>query len=140
MSPIKCFELSPQVHKVQALSGSNFFPLTEKASHILLLVSQWKPRAEQEPFAANWFVSSGLALVWSTPVLASVKGCWRGLLVNLHSPTPFAQIGQGYLRRDLCQGILLHLRQPWVNLGKFLFPIEIYKTCADFARTARKSV
>jgi len=43
-------------------------------------------------------------------VLASVKGCWRGLLVNLHAPTPFAQIGLGYLRRDLCVGILLHLR------------------------------
>ena len=69
-------------HKAQALSGSNFFPLTEKASYILLSVSQWKPRAEQEPFAPNWFASTGLALVWSTPVLASVKGCWRGLLMN----------------------------------------------------------
>jgi len=28
----------------------------------------------------------------------------------------------------------------WVNLGKILFPIENYKTCADFDRTARKSV
>jgi len=43
-------------------------------------------------------------------VLASVKGCWRGLPVNLHASTPFAQIGQGHLRRDLCTGILLHLR------------------------------
>jgi len=91
-------------------SGFNFIPLAEKASYILLPVSQWKPRAEQEPIAPNWFLSSGLALVWSTPVLASVKGCWRGLLVNLHAPTPFGQIGQGYLRRDLCEGILLHLR------------------------------
>ena len=41
---------------------------------------QWKPRAEQEPFPPNWFVLSRLALVWSTPVLASVKGCWRALL------------------------------------------------------------
>jgi len=55
-------------------------------------------------------VSPGLTLVLSTPVLASVKGCWRDLLVNLHAPTPFAQIGQGYLRRDICEGILLHLR------------------------------
>ena len=107
MSSIKCFDLSPQVHTAQALSGSNFFPLTlaEKASYILLPVSQWKPRAEQEPFAPNWFALSWLALVWSTPVLASVKGCWRGLLVNLNAPTPFAQIGQGYLWRDLCEGI-----------------------------------
>jgi len=43
-------------------------------------------------------------------VLAPVKSCWRGLLVNLHAPTPFAQIGQGYLMWDLCEGILLHLR------------------------------
>jgi len=54
--------------------------------------------------------SSVLALVWSTPVLAAVKGCWRGLLVNLHAPPPFAQIGQGYLRRDLIEGILLHFK------------------------------
>jgi len=26
------------------------------------------------------------------------------------------------------------------QFGKFLFPIENYKTCADFDRTARKSV
>jgi len=31
MSSIKCFDLSPQVHMVQDLSGSNFFPLMEKA-------------------------------------------------------------------------------------------------------------
>jgi len=42
--------------------------------------------------------------------LASVRGCWRGLLVNRHAPTPFVQIGQGYLTRDLCVRILLHLR------------------------------
>jgi len=60
--------------------------------------------------------------------------------VNLHALTPFAQIGQGCLRGDLCEGILLHLRYPWVNLGKFLFPIENCKTCAYFDRTARKSV
>ena len=40
-------------NKVQALSGSNLFPLTEKASYILLPVSQSRPRAEQEPFAPN---------------------------------------------------------------------------------------
>ena len=40
MSSIKSFDLSPQVHTVQALSDSNFFPLTEKASYILLPVSQ----------------------------------------------------------------------------------------------------
>ena len=98
MSSIKSFDLSPQVHTVQALSGSNFFPLTEKASYILMPVSQWKPRAVQEPFVPNWFASSGFTLVWSTPVLALVKGCCRGLLVNLHAPTHFAQIGQDYLR------------------------------------------
>jgi len=140
MSSTKCFDLSPQVHEVQALSGRNFFPVTEKVSYILLRVTQWNIRAEQKSFAPNWFVSSGLALVWTTPVLASVKSCWRDLLVNLHAPTRFAQIGQGYLRRDICEGVLLHLRQPWVNLGKFLFPIKNYKTCADFDRTARKSV
>jgi len=43
-------------------------------------------------------------------VLASVEGCWRGSPVNLHAPTPFARIVQGYLRRDVCEGILLHLR------------------------------
>jgi len=109
----KCFDLSPQVHTQQGAgsSGSSFFPLlTEKASYILLPVSQWRPQAEHELFAPNWFPSSGLALVWSTTVLAVVKSCWRGLVVNLHAPTPFAQIGQGYLRRDLCVGILLHLR------------------------------
>jgi len=41
MSSIKCFDLSPQVHTGQALSGSNFFPLTGKASYILLPVSQY---------------------------------------------------------------------------------------------------
>jgi len=97
---------------------------------------QWKLRAEQEPFAPNWFVSSGLALAWSTPVLDSVKGCWRvatpatfhrslhrtnSVCPTFHQlllpfteayiePTPFAQIGQGYLGRDLCEGILLHIR------------------------------
>ena len=110
MSSIKCFDLSLQVHTVQALSGSNFFCRVEKASYTLLPVSQWTPRAEQESFAPNWFVLSVRALAWPTPVLASVKGCWRGLLVNLHAPTPFVQIGQDYLRRDLCEGILLHLR------------------------------
>jgi len=75
------------------------------ASYILLPVSQWKPRAEQKPFEPNWSASSVLAFVWPTPVLASVKSYWRGSLVNLHPPTPFAQIGQGYLRRDLCEGI-----------------------------------
>jgi len=70
MSSIKCFDLSPQVHTVQAISGSNFFPLREEALHILLPVSQWKQRAEPEPFAPNRFVPSGLALVWSTAVLA----------------------------------------------------------------------
>jgi len=48
--------------------------------------------------------------VWYTSVLASIKGCLRGLLVNLHAPTPFAQIGQGYVKRDLCVGIMLRLR------------------------------
>jgi len=32
------------------------------------------------------------------------------LVTSLHAPTPFAKIGQGYLRRDLSEGILLHLR------------------------------
>jgi len=63
MSSVNCFDLS-QVHTVQALSGSNFFRLTERASYILRPVSQWKSRAEQ--FAAKWFVLSGLAIVWST--------------------------------------------------------------------------
>jgi len=36
MSSIECFDLSQQVHTVQALSSSNVFPLTEKASYILL--------------------------------------------------------------------------------------------------------
>ena len=101
MSSIKCFGLLPQVHAQGACPFWLQFPLTEKASHILLTV--------QEPFAPNWFAWSGLALVWPTPVLASVKSCWRSLLVNLHAPAPFAQIGQGYLRRGLCVGILLHL-------------------------------
>ena len=69
----------------------HFFRLAEKASYILLPVSQWKPRAEQKPFVPNWFVASGFALVWSTPVLSSVKGCWLGLLVNLHAPIPFVK-------------------------------------------------
>ena len=73
-SSTKWFDLSPQVHTQQgALSGSNFFPLTEKASHILLPVSQWKQRPEQEQFAPNWSASSVLALVWPTPVLATTK-------------------------------------------------------------------
>jgi len=29
---------------------------------------------------------------------------------DLHAPSPFAQIGQGYLTRNLCVEILLHLR------------------------------
>jgi len=39
MSSIKCVVISPQVHPAQALFGSNFFPLTEKALYILLPVS-----------------------------------------------------------------------------------------------------
>jgi len=109
MSSIKCFDLSQQVHTVKALSASNFFRLTEKTSYTVLPVSQCKPRAEQEPFAPKWFMSSGLALAWSTPLLAPVKVSCRGLLVNLHAPTPFAQIGQGCLRRHFCERILLHL-------------------------------
>jgi len=102
---------------------------TEKASYILRSVSQWRPRAEQKPFAQIDFRRQGLRSCFRrqglrscfrrqglrsglrfTPVLASVNGCWRGLLVNLYGPTPFGQIDQGYLRRDLCVGILLHLR------------------------------
>jgi len=49
-----------------------------------------------------------------TRVIYSHAGFRQRLLawlpVNLHAPTPFAQIGQGYLRRDFCVGILLHLR------------------------------
>jgi len=40
MSSIKYFDLSPQVHMVQVPSDSNFVPLAEKASYILLPVSQ----------------------------------------------------------------------------------------------------
>jgi len=47
--------------------------------------------------------------------------------MNLHAPTPFAQSGQGYFRRDLCERILLNLRWPWVNLGKFLIPSQTAK-------------
>jgi len=109
MSSIKSFDLSQQVHTQQG-AGPFWLPFLSSDGQNVIHVSQWKPRAEQEPFASNRFVSSGLALVWFTPVLASVKGCWRGLLVNLHAPTPFAQIGQGYLRRDLYEETLLHLR------------------------------
>jgi len=42
---------------------------------------------------------------------------------------------EGPLRRNL-----LHLRSSWVNLGRFLIPIKNYKTCANFDRTAWKSV
>jgi len=52
MASIKCFDLLPQVHARGVspiwLAKSNFFPLTEKTSHILLPVSQWKTRVEQE--------------------------------------------------------------------------------------------
>jgi len=41
ISAIKCFDLLPQVHhKVQTISHSNFFPLAEKAPHILPRASQ----------------------------------------------------------------------------------------------------
>jgi len=76
MSSIKCFDLLPQVHARSAgpsrfwLDKSSFFPLTE-ASYILLPVSQSKPRVEEQ-FAPNWSTWSVLALVWSTPLLASV--------------------------------------------------------------------
>jgi len=62
MSSMKCFDLSPQVHTVQALSGSN------------------------------------ICVVRACTRVIYSRAWWRGLLVNLHAPTPFAQIGQGYLR------------------------------------------
>jgi len=100
MSSIKCFDLLPQVHARGAspsptwLAKSNFFPLTEKASYILLPISQSKPRVELEQFGPNWSTCSVLALVWYTPLLVSVKGCWRNLLAYLHAQTPFSEIGQ----------------------------------------------
>jgi len=122
MSSIKCFDLLPQRHARGAgpspvwLDKSNFFPLTEKASYILLPLSQWKPPVKQEQFAPNWSAWSVLALVWSTALLASVKGCWRDLLVHLHAQTPFAKIGQGYLRRGLlCRNFVT----PQVTMGQF---------------------
>jgi len=140
MSSIKCFDLSPQVQAMQSLSGSNFFPLTEKVSYILLPVSQWKPTSWAEAIRAELIcvvracarvIYSGVdfrqrLLAW----LTSEPACANSVCPNW-SRLP---------KRDLCEGILLHIRQPWVNLGKILFPTENYKTCADFDRTARKSV
>ena len=110
MSSIKCFDLLPQVHAQQ---GAGPFWLQFVSSdgegaipYILLPVSQWKPRAEQEPFAQNWLASSELALVWSTPMLSSVKGCWRGLRMNLHAPTPFPKLVKVTLGGSLCRNFV----------------------------------
>ena len=82
------------------LTKSNFFLSSGVSGIIYLLpVSQWKPRDEQEPLEPDWFVWSGLALVWSTPLLASVKGCWHGLPAHVHALTRFVQIGQSYLKK-----------------------------------------
>jgi len=82
MASIKRFDLLPQVHARGVgpiwLAKSNFFPLTGKTSYILLPVSQWKKRVEQEQFAPNWSAWSAFALALSAPLLASVKGLWRG--------------------------------------------------------------
>ena len=96
-------QLKPFKYTTCATINAKAEPVSSEATHVF----DWRL---QETFAPNSCVSSALVLMWSTPVLASVKGCWRGLLMNLHAPTPFAKIGQGYLRRDLCEGILLHLR------------------------------
>jgi len=69
-------------HKVQARYGSNFLPLTEKASCVLLPVSQWKPWTEQEPFAPNWSASSVLAYI---SVIYSRAGFGQRLLACLNS-------------------------------------------------------
>ena len=89
------------------LSGSNFFPLTEKASHspacFSMKTTSWAGAIRAKLILRRQCLHSCDLL--PTPVLASVKSWWRGLLVNLHAPTPFGQIGQGYLRGDLCAGI-----------------------------------
>ena len=109
-------QIGKEKHKVHRVLNKMLWPFTTSAHttrcrpFLAPISFRWRRRRhtfscpflnedqEQEPFAPNWSASSVLALVWSTPVLASLKGCWRDLLVNLHAPTPFAQIGQDYLR------------------------------------------
>jgi len=113
-----CFDLLPRVH---ARDASNFFPLTQHASYILLPVSQWKPRVEQKQFAANWSRSSVLALVCVIYcLLASVKGCWCDLSAHLHAQIAFSQIGQGYLEKQLCIGFVT----PQITMGQFVVPLR----------------
>ena len=77
MSSIKCFDFSSQVHTVQALSGSNFFPLTEKASDISMKTMS----------CAGVIRAKLICVVRAcTRVIYSRAGVgqsyWRGLLVN----------------------------------------------------------
>ena len=102
----------PCTYKVHALSGSNFFPLTEKASHLPVCFSMK---------TTSWAGAIPARLICvlraCTRVIYSRAGFDQRLLAwltreptVLHASTPFAQIGQGYLTRDLCVRILLHLR------------------------------
>jgi len=74
-------------------------------------------------------------------VIYSPAGFGQRLLAWLTSaPTPFAQIGQGYLNERPCVGICYTTGNNESVWAKLSFPIENYKTCPDFDRTVRKSV
>jgi len=127
MSPIKCFD------KEQFLSSDG-----EGVIHSSTCFSM-KPQVEQEKFAPNYSKWSVLAPAWSSHLLASVKGSCRDLLAHLHAQTLFAQIGEDYLKRDLCRNCYTSGNHG-SNWKKVSFLTENYKTCADFDRTAWKSV
>ena len=93
MSSIKCFDLSPQVHTQQGAGPfwRQFLSFDgEGVVHSPACFSM-KTTSWAGAIRAKLVCVVRLALVWSTPVLASVKGCWRGLLVN---PGTDLRIGQ----------------------------------------------
>jgi len=113
MSSTKCFNPLPQVHARGAgpspiwLAKSNFFPQKgRRHTFSWLFINENHELSGINSLQID--LSACTRVIY--PLLISIKGCWRELLANLHAQTSFSQIGQGYLRRDLCVGILLHLR------------------------------
>ena len=82
-------------------------------------------------------VSAGTRMVYSR---AGIRQSLLAWLTSSHACTnSFCPNWSRFQEGNLCWN-LLHHWSPRVNLGRYLLPIEHYKTFVDFARTARKCI
>ena len=94
------------MHTAQDLSGSNFFPLTEKASYILLPVSQSKRRAEQYSrqidLCCHGLHSYDLLPCWLRSKVTGVA-CWWTYMHQLLLPKFVNVTLGGIFVKELCR-------------------------------------